>query len=454
MWGMMSDYRELGAAQRAVADPSTSPEALAQIAEHQPSLRRAVAAHPNAYAGLLAWLEQAGDAKVEATPEHRDPLPKETSVAVEPQQPAEAAPASGKERRTPKPPKESKAPKAAKGPKVSFWRRHRALLGTGIALVVLGLVGSAFAGGWIASARWGAERVSPQVTPSVVMIPDVPEGVRMPDLRGLSKDEALQVIADAGWDVAKVALTAEPFAGPPDIVVAQTPAFGATDVPAISLTLSQQAVVPQIAGRKASELITELRNVGVNVQLEYGYDPQVDPGGVLSISPAAGEPLTTDATVTIAESGTAVFLSQLTCPNGCLSNHSSLVLDGNGYANGLYTDLRFDSSDTETVVEHHEYQLGRRADVFIATVGIPDDVSDTSGTIRVRLVGDGRELASVTTSYSKPAELTAVVTGVLRLDIQTSFAQPPDGDYGRQTLALGDARVVGSDAEMTALAGE
>ena len=200
-------------------------------------------------------------------------------------------------------------------------------------------------------------------------------------------------------------------------------------------------------------MVCRASEVGVNVQLEYRYDPAAEPGAVLRIDPAAGEPLTTDATVTIAEAGTAVFLSQLKCPNGCLSGYRDLSLDGTGYVDGLATNLRFSSSDAEQV-EHHEYQLGRRADLFTATVGVPDDVSETSGTIRVRLVGDGRELASVTASYSKPVELTASVTGVLRIDLQTSFVKGPDGDYGSQTVALGDARVVGSDAEIAALVGE
>lgn len=449
----MTDYRDLHAAQRAVQDPTTSAEELAQLALHQPALQRSVALHPNSDEGLLGWLELIGDPAVTAAVRSRragaaaPPPP----PPAEPSAPPEASPAPLDE---PAAGAAADVRKRAKPPRKGFFRRRRALVGTGIGLLVLGLAGSGFAGGWIASSRWSAERISPELAPSVVMIPDVPEGVRMPDLRGLGKDEALQVIADAGWDVSKVTLTGEPFAGAPGVVVAQTPAFGATDVPAIALTLSEPALVPEVAGRKASELITQLRNLGANVQLEYGYDPAVAAGGVLSVTPVPGQALTPDATVTIAESGTAVFLSQLKCPSGCFSQYGELTLDGARYDNGLSDDLRFSSSDTETEVEHHEYQLGRHADLFIATVGVPDDVSETGGTIRVRLVGDGKELATVTTGYSQPVELKASVTGVLRIDVQTSFTKRPAGDYGSQTVALGDARVVGSDSEMALLLGE
>jgi len=57
----MADFSDLVAATRAVVDPSTSASDLAQIAQLQPSLRPQVAAHPNVYPALLAWLNSNGD---------------------------------------------------------------------------------------------------------------------------------------------------------------------------------------------------------------------------------------------------------------------------------------------------------------------------------------------------------------------------------------------------------
>lgn len=70
----MIDPTDLTQATAAVYDPTTSPTDLAKIAYVQPSLRTAVAAHPQVYPGLLEWLAQVG------TP-------------VEPQSPAVVAPA-------------------------------------------------------------------------------------------------------------------------------------------------------------------------------------------------------------------------------------------------------------------------------------------------------------------------------------------------------------------------
>jgi len=51
-------------AQKALADPTTSPGVLVQIAQAHPHLQTAVASHPNAYPDLLHWLDQQGDPAV------------------------------------------------------------------------------------------------------------------------------------------------------------------------------------------------------------------------------------------------------------------------------------------------------------------------------------------------------------------------------------------------------
>ncbi|OZC49062.1 hypothetical protein CH289_17935 [Rhodococcus sp. RS1C4] len=49
---------------RAVSDPTCSAAILFRAAEHRPDLRATVAAHPNAYPGLLEWLGALGDSAV------------------------------------------------------------------------------------------------------------------------------------------------------------------------------------------------------------------------------------------------------------------------------------------------------------------------------------------------------------------------------------------------------
>ena len=57
----MTDYSDLVTATRAVLDPSTTGVDLAQIAQWHQRLWPLIAAHPNAYPGLLQWLDANGD---------------------------------------------------------------------------------------------------------------------------------------------------------------------------------------------------------------------------------------------------------------------------------------------------------------------------------------------------------------------------------------------------------
>ena len=57
----MADFSDLTTATKAVGDPATKGADLAKIARVQPSLGPQIAAHPNTYTGLLAWLDNHGD---------------------------------------------------------------------------------------------------------------------------------------------------------------------------------------------------------------------------------------------------------------------------------------------------------------------------------------------------------------------------------------------------------
>ena len=62
----MTGMTDLNAAVGALADPSTTAADLSVIAQTHPSLRTTVALHPNAYPGLLDWLDNLGDPTVSA----------------------------------------------------------------------------------------------------------------------------------------------------------------------------------------------------------------------------------------------------------------------------------------------------------------------------------------------------------------------------------------------------
>lgn len=84
----MSDMNDLATAASAIADPTTSAADLATIAEVHPSLRTAVALHPNVYPGLLDWLDGLGDPTLTRAVASRRAKDTGTSVSTPPVAPA------------------------------------------------------------------------------------------------------------------------------------------------------------------------------------------------------------------------------------------------------------------------------------------------------------------------------------------------------------------------------
>jgi len=124
----MTDPSNLVEATRAVADPSTSAADLAAIAQAQPGLRAQVAAHPNAYPGLLDWLNTHGDATVKAAVAAR-----QNTTGIPPVAPV---------RQTATPAPAMQAPQPPRVPWYSTRKGTKALIGaaSGVVVVVVAVV--------------------------------------------------------------------------------------------------------------------------------------------------------------------------------------------------------------------------------------------------------------------------------------------------------------------------
>ena len=87
--------------------------------------------------------------------------------------------------------------------------------------------------------------------------------------------------------------------------------------------------------------------------------------------------------------------------------------------------------------------LEKHGSALSATVGVSDDASP-SASARIRVLGDGAELANTSVSYGQTQPLNIDVTGVLRLEIVTSSDNGAD-------VYLGDAIIKGTDSEINQL---
>jgi len=359
-------------------------------------------------------------------------------------------PRAPKSPRASKPLKERKAPMHPKEPGAFSWKR----LGF-LALAVVLILGAAVGGGsilgWKLANSEEAAR-APEPGPSVVTISarayDSEAEVAMPDLRGLDEATARQVLADSGIDQAAATTSVKAWSGPAGLVIEQTPVFGSASPESVALVLSTPAKVPPVEGRTASDVAAELAELGAETVLEARYVAGAAAGSVLEIAPAPGELMPEQVAIVVAEPASSIYLSNA---NAIDSNCSpdSTDMNGNYYEYGLV--CRAGEEPVEAT-----FLLSRVVDNVAGDVGIPDQ-DDDDGKAVVEVLADGKVVNTVTAQYGTTAQISATVTGALRLTIRiTNKAKPPKGEdtwsYDLDVnVGLGDIKLAGGAEAMAKL---
>jgi PASTA domain len=309
-----------------------------------------------------------------------------------------------------------------------------------IALVAaLGLFGGGFATGWITSNNvvTSATREHVSVPTSAPSIAGYDASVYMPDVRGLSPDDAQQVLADAGIDVATVTVTKRPAAGPSGIVIAQVPAFGAPSPATVSLMVSAPATVPTAVGQGAADVIKKLTDLGAQVQRVDVFVPDATVGMVTAISPAAGAALPAVVTLTVTAAPAVVNLATLSISGDC-DETGSATMGGKTWTKAVSCDSS-SSGDSAT------WSVNNVAGEVTGTVGISDSESSGSSAT-VQILGDGRVLGSYNLTSGTPVEFTLKTPGVTTLTVVCSS---PSGTS--PAIIVGDFSALGSSAGIKTL---
>jgi len=114
--------------------------------------------------------------------------------------------------------------------------------------------------------------------------------LEIPDVLGLSIDEASQALEDLGF---KVEVVESQDAADVGTVLDQSPEAGTLALPGSTVTLvvsggQQETLVPRVVGMTQEEATATLEEAGYDVQAKATYDDQVDEGIVISQSPEAG----------------------------------------------------------------------------------------------------------------------------------------------------------------------
>lgn len=325
-----------------------------------------------------------------------------------------------------------------------FGARHRGrLIVAGAMSLVLGVFSGGFLTGWIVKEEVAVRRSEPR--PTVVEIPvlDTQADSRVPDVRGMETAVAKQALADLDIDPNAVTIREVEWAGTPGVVVAQEPVGGEQVTGSLTLSVSKQASVPEVTGKKKKDAIDALQALGAEVTVTEQYSAGATTGTVLSVSPQVGSPLDGSVELVVAESGGSILLSSVnTAGSGSsCSTGTNISMNGTAYKEALACSGGFSSKEST-----YAWVLGRHASTLSTTVGLADS-GKTDATATVRILADGNEVARADVAYGKPAKVDADVSNALRLEITVSSK---NGD----TVYLGDALVKGTTAQIDQLEAE
>ncbi|WP_105034641.1 NPCBM/NEW2 domain-containing protein [Cryobacterium aureum] len=405
------------ALQNLAADPQSSPERLAELAQQHPELRQIIVNNPASYPGLLQWIADVTAADVAAAdPAAADPAAAGIDPALEQAVPdAKSVPPERKAR---------------------WWIAVAAA--SVLALMLASGAGGVFAGWAVANHLVVAEvsRTSPEVI--TVALPEYQPGdvAIMPDVRGLDTERAMQAIVDAGVPAELIQVATRPAAGVVGVIVQQTPVFGAENPTSVTILESTPAIVPDFAGRPAAEIIDELQGMGARVEQTRQYVPGAVIGTVTSIVPAPGSALPESVAIVIADSASRVSLDDIDPAKGSTSFGSTQSVGGQDYDDAVTISA---GPDTETVT----WTLGGHVAEVTGSLGLEDDQYNDES-ITVVVLADGTEIARYALAEGPPVAFSWLVSGVTTLSVQVTSAE---SDYGSH-LVLITPEVLGSIDEL------
>lgn len=307
------------------------------------------------------------------------------------------------------------------------------------------VVGAVLCGGALSHLAW-----PPRVTNTTVVTgPDTaapngpaPVAADMPDVEGLDEPAARAVLADAGYASNAITTTTSKAAGTRGRVIAQQPPVGtpATAGTKVVLTLTDPAPMPNLVGKAREQAAATITAMHGAVQVKLVSTSTKPAGTVLSTTPKAGADMPAEVTLEVADGGASIPLAELDPVerSGC-NDRPDAAVDGKSFSSAVECT----PYPSETGFAYLEYALGRHGTFLEMTTGTNDRADRT--TSRIRVIGDGKPIATATATLGKATTVKVPVTGVLRVRIEISTSD----DNAR--VVLGDARVTGSATEIDRL---
>lgn len=349
-------------------------------------------------------------------------------------------------------PATAELPPPAPGPPTPAPRRARAkrwvrrLRLAGLTLLLLACVGGLLAGGWalrgvLPSGGVGEKRIVVE-RPVHVDAPAVAKNGTLPNVEGLSLEEARQVYADAGIDPSRIEVERTPYVGREGTIVRQDPPAASqvtSQTARIALIASSEPRMPDLEGRAADEARRRLGDMGVGVTAVVRYVARAKAGSVARTRPAAGELVGARATIVVAEAPSSVGVSELEdVAGGCSTGDGDL--DGQAVTGALVCSASRGSPVRSA------FKLNDRVSAFKATVGLETNAPSSA---RVTLIV--RQGSTVVRAYPLsrvPQSIDVPLQGPRRVVIEVTRA---DSGYDSAAAVLGNARLAGARSGIDAL---
>ncbi|WP_435770074.1 PASTA domain-containing protein [Nocardioides sp. SYSU DS0651] len=260
-----------------------------------------------------------------------------------------------------------------------------------------------------------------------------PVEASMPDLTGLTEDEARAELIGLGVDEGDIVVTTQESLLTAGTVVDTVPGTGNTITGSITLNIAGPVgPVPDFAGKQVAEVESWATERGIAFEEVPVADGEHADGEVLGTTPDAGQTPTSEIQVRVARtpSTKALYLTEDLGDGYCGAESGETFIDGDPY-DGSYTQ-----PDGENCV--FEFDLGRDWDRLTGIVGFTD-TSDSGTRMRIQVVVDGTSKVNQVIDFGKkPLELDVDVSDGLRLAIELSDV----AGYG--TVGFGDLRLLGT----------
>lgn len=346
------------------------------------------------------------------------------------------------------PAKPAKAPKGSKAARekrpLDPARRtgiRNVVLVVGVSLLTLSLIAGSIVIGWAsANSLVVSTQSNPQPEVITIALPDYQPGanVRMPDVRGLTVERAQQAIVDAGVPISLVSVTTQPAAGLPGVVIQQTPVFGTANPTAAQIVVSEPAVMPEVIGLKATDVIASLQSLGARVTQQRAYVPGATVGTVVSVDAAAGETVPEAVTVVIADSPYSLALHDIRTSSGNSGSDFSVLVGGTSFDRAITLSTSSSASTTA-------WSFGGKVTLVQGAVGVEDGTNaDYRTEVVFRL--DGAELGRVTVVPGAATAFSYNVSGGSTFTIERTRIASASG-----SILLLDTALLGTYDDLSTL---